>query len=222
MKKIFLMALAAAMFLGTAGNAKSKVTEESSTSTDIVEAVDLGLSVRWANMNVGATKITGYGSYFAWGETEPKEYYSWNTYAWSKGDTQFLTKYSKEDRNTQLALADDAANANWGGKWRMPTMDEFEELITKCTWEWTTRDGVNGYKVSSKKTGNSIFLPITGCRFYADTQFRGIKGIYWTSTLYTGNPNKAWCLEFNFSDVNVDYGNLSSNRFSGRCIRAVR
>lgn len=222
MKKIFLMALAAAMFLGTAGNAKSKVTEESSTSTDIVEAVDLGLSVRWANMNVGATKITGYGSYFAWGETEPKEYYSWNTYAWSKGDTQFLTKYSKEDRKTQLALADDAANANWGGKWRMPTMDEFEELITKCTWEWTTRDGVNGYKVSSKKTGNSIFLPITGCRFYADTQFRGIKGIYWTSTLYTGNPNKAWCLEFNFSDVNVDYGNLSSNRFSGRCIRAVR
>ena len=222
MKKIFLMALAAAMFLGTAGNAKSKVTEESSTSTDIVEAVDLGLSVRWANMNVGATKITGDGSYFAWGETEPKEYYSWNTYAWSKGDTQFLTKYSKEDRKTQLALADDAANANWGGKWRMPTMDEFEELITKCTWEWTTRDGVNGYKVSSKKTGNSIFLPITGCRFYADTQFRGIKGIYWTSTLYTGNPNKAWCLEFNFSDVNVDYGNLSSNRFSGRCIRAVR
>ena len=216
------MALAAAMFLGTAGNAKSKVTEESSTSTDIVEAVDLGLSVRWANMNVGATKITGYGSYFAWGETEPKEYYSWNTYAWSKGDTQFLTKYSKEDRKTQLALADDAANANWGGKWRMPTVDEFEELITKCTWEWTTRDGVNGYKVSSKKTGNSIFLPITGCRFYADTQFRGIKGIYWTSTLYTGNPNKAWCLEFNFSDVNVDYGNLSSNRFSGRCIRAVR
>ena len=222
MKKIFLMALAAAMFLGTAGNAKSKVTEESSTSTDIVEAVDLGLSVRWANMNVGATKITGYGSYFAWGETEPKEYYSWNTYAWSKADTQFLTKYSKEDRKTQLALADDAANANWGGKWRMPTVDEFEELITKCTWEWTTRDGVNGYKVSSKKTGNSIFLPITGCRFYADTQFRGIKGIYWTSTLYTGNPNKAWCLEFNFSDVNVDYGNLSSNRFSGRCIRAVR
>lgn len=222
MKKIFLMTLAAAMFLGTAGNAKSKVTEESSTSTDIVEAVDLGLSVRWANMNVGATKITGYGSYFAWGETEPKEYYSWNTYAWSKGDTQFLTKYSKEDRKTQLALADDAANANWGGKWRMPTVDEFEELITKCTWEWTTRDGVNGYKVSSKKTGNSIFLPITGCRFYADTQFRGIKGIYWTSTLYTGNPNKAWCLEFNFSDVNVDYGNLSSNRFSGRCIRAVR
>ena len=222
MKKIFLMALAAAMFLGTAGNAKSKVTEESSTSTDIVEAVDLGLSVRWANMNVGATKITGYGSYFAWGETEPKEYYSWNTYAWSKGDTQFLTKYSKEDRNTQLALADDAANANWGGKWRMPTMDEFEELITKCTWEWTTRDGVNGYKVSSKKTGNSIFLPITGCRFYADTQFRGIKGIYWTSTLYTGNPNKAWCLEFNFSDIAVHYGNISSNRFSGRCIRAVQ
>lgn len=221
MKKIFIITLAA-MFLGTAGYAKSKVTEDNSRSEDIVEAVDLGLSVRWANMNVGATKISGYGTYFAWGETAPKDYYSWNTYAWSKGDSQFLTKYSTTDRRTQLAPVDDAAQANWGGKWRMPTVDEFEELITKCTWEWTTMNGVNGYKVSSKKTGNSIFLPITGCRFYGDTQFRGIKGIYWTSTLYTGNPNKAWCLEFNFSDINVHYGDLSSNRFSGRCIRAVR
>lgn len=221
MKKIFLMALAV-MLCGTVSNAKVNGTDDNDKTPDGVEAVDLGLSVKWANMNVGAKKSTGYGTYFAWGETQPKDFYSWNTYAWSKGDSQFLTKYSTTDRRTQLALADDAANANWGGKWRMPTVDEFEELISKCTWEWTTKDGINGYKISSKKTGKSIFMPITGFRYYSETQFRAINGIYWTSTLYTSNPNKAWCLEFNFTDVDVHYGNLSSNRFSGRCIRAVQ
>ena len=223
MKKIILMMMAA-MFFGTVGDAKVNVVDDNTKSPDGVEAVDLGLSVKWANMNVGAKKSSGFGTYFAWGETKPKEYYSWNTYAWSKGNSQYLTKYSTADRRTQLAPADDAARANWGGKWRMPTIDEYEELINpaNCTWEWMTKDGVNGYKVTGKKTGNSIFLPITGFRFYADTQFRGIMGVYWTSTLYTANPNKAWCLEFNFSDINVHYGDLSSNRFSGRCIRAVR
>ena len=219
MKKGFLMMLAV-MFLGTAGYAKGDVTE----STNGVEAVDLGLSVKWANMNVGAKKASGFGTYFAWGETKSKEYYSWNTYTWSKGDSQFLTKYSTTDRKSQLAPVDDAASANLGGEWRMPTVDEYEELMNpdNCKWEWTSEDGVNGYKVTSKKTGNSIFLPITGFRYYGDVQFRAISGFYWTSSLCTANPNKAWCLEFNFSDVKVHYGNLSSNRFSGRCIRAVR
>jgi len=223
MKKIILMMMAA-MFFGTVGDAKVNVVDDNTKSPDGVEAVDLGLSVKWANMNVGAKKSSGFGTYFAWGETKPKEYYSWNTYAWSKGNSQYLTKYSTADRRTQLAPADDAARANWGGKWRMPTIDEYEELINpaNCTWEWMTKDGINGYKVTGKKTGNSIFLPITGFRFYADTQFRGIMGVYWTSTLYTANPNKAWCLEFNFSNIDVHYGDLSSNRFSGRCIRAVQ
>ena len=219
MKKGFLMMLAVMLF-GAAGYAKVDVAE----STNGVEAVDLGLSVKWASMNVGAKKVSGFGSYFAWGETQPKDYYSWNTYAWSKGDSQFLTKYSTTDRKSQLAPIDDAARANMGGEWRMPTVDEYEELMNpdNCKWEWTAQDGVNGYKITSKKTGNSIFLPITGFRYYGDIQFRAISGIYWTSSLYTANPNKAWCLEFNFSDVKVHYGNLSSNRFSGRCIRAVR
>ena len=223
MKKFFLIALAV-MFFGTVGDAKMNVTEDNTKTPDGVVAVDMGLSVKWANMNVGAKKSTGFGSYFAWGETKSKDYYSWNTYAWSKGDSQFLTKYSTTDRRAQLASSDDAAHTNWGGKWRMPTVDEYEELINpdNCKWEWVTKEGINGYKVTSKKTGNSIFLPITGFRYYADTQFRGIMGVYWTSTLYTANPNKAWCLEFNFSNVEVHYGNLSSNRFSGRCIRAVQ
>ena len=120
--------------------------------------------------------------------------------------------------------SDDAAQTNWGGDWRMPTADEYEELLNpaNCTWEWTAQDGVNGYKVTGKKTGNSIFLPITGFRYYADIQFRAVYGIYWTSSLYTVNPKKAWCLLFNSSKAEVNFGNLSSNRFSGRCIRAVR
>lgn len=223
MKKIFIMALSL-MFFGAAGHANVNVTDNEDKTPDGVEAVDLGLSVKWANMNVGATKDSGFGSYFAWGEVKPKKYYSWGTYIWSQGDSKFLLKYSTSDRRIQLTPSDDAARANWGGEWRMPTIEEYEELIdpAKCTWEWITKDGVNGYKVTGKKTGNSIFLPITGFRFYEGVQFRAIKGIYWTSILYSGNPNKAWCLEFDFSDVDISFGKLSANRFSGRCIRAVR
>ena len=223
MKKIIFVALSL-LFVGAIGNAKVNVADDKAETPDDVEAVDLGLSVKWANMNVGATKDSGFGSYFAWGETKPKKYYSWGTYAWCQESTKLLLKYSIADRRTQLVPSDDAARANWGGEWRMPTADEYEELANpaNCEWEWTTKDGINGYKVTGKKTGNSIFLPITGFRFYEGVQFRAIKGIYWTSTLYPGNPNKALCLEFDFSDVDVTFGNLSSNRFSGRCIRAVR
>ena len=223
MKKIFIMALSL-MFFGAAGHANVNVTDNEDKTPDGVEAVDLGLSVKWANMNVGATKDSGFGSYFAWGEVKPKKYYSWGTYIWSQGDSKFLLKYSTSDRRIQLTPSDDAARANWGGEWRMPTIEEYEELIdpAKCTWEWITKDGVNGYKVTGKKTGNSIFLPITGFRFYEGVQYRAIKGVYWASMLYSGNPNKAWCLEFDFSDVDISFGKLSANRFSGRCIRAVR
>ena len=221
MKKFFVMALSL-LFMGAVGNAKVNGTGDE--SSDAVEAVDVGLSVKWANMNVGATKDSGFGSYFAWGEVKPKQFYSWGTYVWSKGDTQYPLKYTTTDRKTQLVPSDDAARTNWGGEWRMPTVDEFEELtdLTKCDWEWITKDGVNGYKVTGKKTGKSIFLPITGFRFYEAVQFRAINGIYWSSTLDTGTPNKAWCLEFDFQNVNVTTGKLSSNRFSGRCIRAVK
>ena len=142
MKKIFLMTLSVVLF-GTVGYAQ----------VDGVEAVDLGLSVKWANMNVGAEKDSGFGTYFAWGEVKPKQYYSWNTYMWSKGDSQFLTKYSVGDRSLQLVPPDDAAHVNWGGEWRMPTVDEFDELVDpeNCTWEWTTKDGVNGYRKHSLK-----------------------------------------------------------------------
>ena len=223
MKKFFLTTLVA-MLCWTAGNAKVNGTEPEDNTPDGVEAVDMGLSVKWANVNMGAKKSTDFGDYYAWGETKTKDYYSWDSYIWSRGNSPMLTKYSVGDRKSQLTLADDAAHANWGGKWRMPTEAECEELANpdNCIWEWTTNNGINGYKVTSKKTGNSIFLPITGFRFYGKTQFRAIYGYYWTSTVFTGNPKNAIRLEFNLDEVKVDYGNLSSNRFSGHCIRAVQ
>ena len=221
MKKIFLLTLSL-MFIGTVGNANVNQKDNDDKTPAGVEAVDLGLSVKWANMNVGATKPSGFGTYFAWGEIKPKQVYSWGTYVWSRGDTQFLLKYNVTDRVSRLAPSDDAARANWGGDWRMPTADEYEELINNCKWEWTNKDGINGYKVTSKKNGKSIFMPITGFRYYEGVQFRAIKGVYWTSELYTVTPTKAWCLEFDFSNVELHFGNLSSNRFSGRCIRAVK
>lgn len=223
MKKFFLTTLVA-MLCWTAGNAKVNGTEPEDNTPDGVEAVDMGLSVKWANVNMGAKKSTDFGDYYAWGETKTKDYYSWDSYIWSRGNSPMLIKYSVNDRKSQLTLTDDAARANWGGKWRMPTEAECEELANpdNCTWEWTTKNGVNGYKVTSKKTGKSFFLPITGFRFYGRTQFRAIYGYYWTSTLYTTNPQNAICLEFNLDEVKVHNGNLSSNRFSGHCIRAVQ
>jgi hypothetical protein len=131
------------------------------------EYVDLGLSVKWATCNVGATKPEEYGDYFAWGETTPKDAYDWSTYKWCNGGPSTQTKYCTNssygtvDNKTTLDLSDDAACANWGGSWRMPTRAEQDELRNNCTWTWTTQNGVNGYKVTGTN-GNSIFLPAAG------------------------------------------------------------
>lgn len=116
------------------------------------EWVDLGLSVKWATCNVGASSPTEYGNYYAWGEITPKsEYRVTNSVTYGKclncisGDATY-----------------DAARANWGAPWRMPTAEEIDELVDKCIWEWTTLDGVAGCKVTSPVNGNSIFLPAAG------------------------------------------------------------
>ncbi|MBO4476056.1 MAG: Ig-like domain-containing protein [Bacteroidales bacterium] len=133
------------------------------------EAIDLGLSVKWASFNVGATKPEESGDYFAWGETQPKSDYSMNTYKWYKNNQ--LTKYTYNPYNcvpdyvTVLNAEDDAATANWGGEWRMPTEDEFSELMNSqnCTWTWEDLNGVQGCTVKSLKNGKSIFLPAVKC-----------------------------------------------------------
>lgn len=186
------------------------------------EYVDLGLSVKWATCNVGATKPEDYGDYFAWGETEPKSTYDWSTYKYCNGSNTTLTKYNTSssygtvDNKTTLELSDDAARANWGGSWRMPTTEEQDELRNNCTWTWTTQNGVNGYKVTGTN-GNSIFLPAAGYRYDSSLDSAGSYGDYWSSSLYTGYPSYAYDLYFDSSDV----GWYSSDRYYGLSVRPV-
>ena len=183
--------------------------------------VDLGLSVKWATCNVGATKPEEYGDYFAWGETQPKDYYDWSTYKYCNGSNTTLTKYNTSsgygtvDNKTILEAADDAARANWGGNWRMPTEEELTELHEQCTWTWTTQNGVYGYKVTSKKSGytnKSIFLPAASCRRGSSLSNAGSGGDYWSSSFGTDYPYYAYGLYFSSGVVfrgsygNRDYG----------------
>lgn len=168
-----------------------------------IECIDLGLSVKWATMNVGASSPEDCGDYFAWGETEPKSTYNWSTYTWCNGSSSTLTKYNYSsycgivDNKTQLDLTDDAAHVNWGGAWRMPTDAEMTELLEQCTWTWTTQNGVNGYKVTSKGNGNSIFLPAAGYCYDSSLSGTGSYGYYWSSSLDTDYyPNNAWRVYF--------------------------
>ena len=171
------------------------------------EWVDLGLSVKWATCNVGATKPESYGYYYAWGETSTKRTYNWLTYKWCSGSwstqTKYCTKsnYGRVDNKTTLDLADDAARVNWGGAWRMPTDAEWTELRTKCTWTWTTRNGVKGYTVKSRINGNSIFLPAAGLRSKDDLRYAGYSGYYWSSSLGTDSPYFAWNVGFDSDGV---------------------
>ena len=174
------------------------------------EYVDLGLSVKWATCNVGATKPEEYGDYFAWGETQPKSTYDWSTYKWCRGSYDTQTKYCTNssygtvDNKTTLELSDDAARANWGGSWRMPTDAELTELREQCTWTWTTQNGVYGYKVTSKKSGytnKSIFLPAAGYRNDSSILGAGSYGYYWSSSLRTDYPRSAWYVDFDSGGV---------------------
>ncbi|MBO4263460.1 MAG: hypothetical protein J5871_02120 [Bacteroidales bacterium] len=193
-----------------------------------VGGVDMGLSVKWATYNVGAFAPEEYGAYFAWGETTPKATYSWSTYKYSNGDNDTLTKYCNNssygyngytDYKTVLDLGDDAARVNWGGNWRMPTDAEWTELrnTSNCTWTWTTLSGVNGMKVTSKKTGNSIFLPAAGSRKDSSLGGAGSFGHYWSSSRYTNSPSNAYYVSFNSSGV---YG-YNTNRCYGQSVRPV-
>lgn len=186
------------------------------------EYVDLGLSVNWATMNIGASTPEDYGDYFAWGETTPKNTYDMATYKWSNSVTSALTKYNTDpiigivDNITTLELLDDAANASWHGSWRMPTAAELTELMAKCTWTWTTQNGKNGYEVTGPN-GNSIFLPAAG--YYDENSLNeaGNAANYWSSSLETTHPNNGWYMSFGSKGVNMCDG----VRCYGRSVRAV-
>jgi uncharacterized protein (TIGR02145 family) len=137
-------------------------------------------------MNVGATTPEDYGDYFAWGETSTKSTYDWSTYFDTNDGGNTFTKYNNEGGKTVLDPEDDAAYVNWGGSWRMPTRAEWKELINNCTWEWTTQNGIDGYKVTSNKEGYThkfIFLPAAGYRNGSILHSEGSQGQYWSSSL---------------------------------------
>ena len=139
-----------------------------------LKAVDLGLSVKWANVNLGAYAEDEYGDFFAWGETITKDEYTWETYKWCHGTNTTITKYNSNpnfgdvDNKMSLDLEDDAARAILGGEWRLPTIEEIQELLDNCTWTWTRHYDISfqldgsGYTVVSKINGNSIYLPLAG------------------------------------------------------------
>ena len=190
--------------------------------------VDLGLpsGTKWATCNVGASTPIAYGDYFAWGETTPKETYNWSTYRYCNGDYNTLTKYCNNaeygnngftDNLTTLEASDDAATANWGSGWRMPTYAEMNELKNNCTVTWTTQNGVNG-RLFTGPNGNSIFLPAAGYRYDCELLNAGSDGYYWSSSLYTVDPFNAWLLYFgsgNYYMYNYSY------RYYGQSVRPV-
>ena len=167
------------------------------------EAIDLGLSVKWASCNMGAQSTSEYGDYYAWGDIEPKKTNKWSKYSYTS-----FTKYclDKEygyngftDNLFYLEPEDDVAHVNWGGNWRLPSKSELEELKNQCTWKWTELDGVNGYLVTSNVPGytdKSIFLPAAGI-FTGDQPFMaGNFGEYWSNRLDLVSSDKAMSLIF--------------------------
>ena len=189
--------------------------------------VDLGLpsGTLWATCNVGATTPEGYGNYYAWGETTTKSTYNWSTYRYCNGSESTITKYCNNsnygnngftDYLTTLQLSDDAARANWGGDWRMPTKAEWEELMNNTTETWTTQNGVYGRRFTASN-GNSLFLPAAGCRHDGSLSGAGSYGNYWSNSLDTGSPYYAWYLYFNSGDSHM----TSYYRYYGRSVRAV-
>ena len=206
--------------------------------------VDLGLSVKWATCNIGATKPEEYGNYYAWGETEPKSEYNWGIYKWATATQEewgfwyleTLTKYNTDanygtvDNKIVLDLEDDAASVNWGGAWRMPTKEEYEELLDNCTLKWVYSykgTGVAGRIVKSKINGNSIFLPAAGrCGREGRYNLVGEYGGYWASSLYADYPNSAWDVFFLSDDMSSEvdcymFIGGEIERFCGQSVRPV-
>lgn len=191
--------------------------------------IDLGLpsGKKWSCMNLGAEEPVGYGDYFAWGEVTPQDskQYGIATYKWCANSNYIMTKYVASsdygtvDGKTVLDTEDDAAIYQWGTPWRMPTSEEIWELHNNCRWIWTTRNGVNGYDVISKKAGNAnmIFLPAAG--FYNEGQLvrAGVSGGFWTTTLYEEESN----LSFDMFFDSKRKGESRDGRWAGLSIRPV-
>lgn len=226
-----------------------RIDSGASPSVSVPEAVDMGLSVKWGSFNLGASKPEEYGDYYAWGEIET-QYYSlepdwywkedggngWPSYKWCYGTWSTLTKYCTDsdygldsfmDGKTVLDPEDDAAHMHLGGKWRMPTKEEVEELLQSCIWSWTTQNGVQGCIATSTITGLSIFFPAAGSYYNAYQENPIYRGhyycSYWTSTLRIPSPFLAMDYVFTDRYTETDYSDAvdTQYRFEMQSIRPV-
>lgn len=219
------------------GEKKSFNTATLTIETD--KMVDLGLSVKWAGYNVGATKPEEFGDYFAWGMTKPSSngYYTWAEY--DLGGSAVLYKYISDEKygtpdgRTTLMACDDAANVNWGENWRMPTVNEKREFLMNTTNTAYTYNGVPGFIFTSKVNGKSIFIPNAGVMIGSQKVEEGEQCGFWTSELSTSDNRYAYIASNKmddplFHDAGFDMDatgsaafNLRSGRLYGRSVRAV-
>ncbi len=190
---VAILVVGVSLLFRVGGNERSAETEPTTGTIAGHDYVDLGLSVKWATCNLGASSPSAYGNYYAWGETSTK-----STYTNSNSKT-----YNKNIRDISGNAQYDAARANWGGTWRLPTQQEMQELVDKCTWTWTTIDGHKGYKVTSKTNGNSIFFPAAGWRSVSSSGFVGDYGYYWNSAPVESFTQYACYLDFDSGSHNV-------------------
>ena len=190
------------------------------------EYVDLGLpsGLKWAKCNVGAEKETDDGYYFQWGEITPYTDYTWADYKYCNGSSTTMTKYCTDssngtvDNKTKLEDEDDAARANMGGDWRMPSRALMEELMEETENEWVTNytgTGVNGRKFTGPN-GNSIFIPASGSRYDSSFGDQGSDGIVWSSSLYSSSTEQARFLYFDSKDIVANDGNYRERGYSVR------
>lgn len=186
---------------------KRKEAAQTSGTINGHDYVDLGLSVKWATCNVGASSPGDYGDYYAWGETSTKSSY----------DEDNSATYCKQMSSIAGNATYDVARKKWGSPWRLPTKAEFDELIDNCTWTWTTQNGHNGYKVTSKRNGNSIFFPATGRRNGTSSFNQGTGGNFWSASPDEGDSIYACSLSFNEGHRNTYW----SGRGDGYSVRPV-
>lgn len=189
-----------------------KFTTEKGSEISTEQIVDLGLSVNWAGYNIGANSPDEYGEYYAWGEVTNKENYTEESYLYY--DKEYIN-IGQEISTTQY----DVARFKWGESWRMPTQQEFQELIEKCTWESMTYNGIEGRKITGPN-GKSIFIPLAG--FRKDTNFSSVQydGYYWSGTYYPEAETHAALLEIHGS-FNSPGRIFYSYRVNGYPVRAV-
>ena len=192
------------------------------------EYVDLGLpsGTLWATCNLGASSPEEYGDYFAWSETVPKDEYTYENYKWWYYDEdgyRYISKYNTSsdfgpvDNKTEMEPEDDAARVNMGTSWCLPSVEQVVELVNSCTWQWTQSNGVNGHLVTGPN-GNTMFLPAAGYRDGSSLEYAGTYGIYWSRSLYSYLPDRAYCLYFD----SQYWDSEDFSRYYGHVIRAVR